>query len=101
MMLVFLVCVAPKEYLHDALYHHHDAVHRNYKKGEIVFTPRHHHCGFLGFAFAPFLATPKSYFVGYEVLVHLEKRLPEHFGYHYVSEHYTYTLRGPPATPTV
>lgn len=52
---VFTIGVMPKEVIHHVLYHHTDDVHPAYKKGEIVITKQHNHCGFLSFEVAPFL----------------------------------------------
>lgn len=56
MLLAFLAAIMPKELMHDALLHHHDDVHPIYKKGEVVYSPKHHHCSFLVFEFTPFVA---------------------------------------------
>ena len=70
MFVVFLTGIVPKEYLHDALLHHHDDVHPIYKKGELVFTPKHHHCAFLVFGFGPFTAAERLGVVFHKFLVH-------------------------------
>lgn len=97
MIVVFLVGVAPKEYLHEALFHHHDTVHPVYKKGEIVFTPKHIHCSFLGFAFAPYVASGKQFLSFKQVTVHTAGYLLPDYHFLYPSEHFVASLRGPPA----
>ena len=96
MLVVFLAGVAPKEYLHDVLFHHHDTVHPVYKKGEVVISGKHTHCGFLGFVFAPYVASgtqslsfsgPRYYSAAYV--------LPS-YHFSYSSAHTAFSLRGPP-----
>lgn len=61
MLSVFLLGVAPKEYLHQLLYQHEDTVHHKLEKGELVISDKHTHCSFLGFVFAPFVATEQQF----------------------------------------
>jgi hypothetical protein len=96
MIAVFFVAVAPKEYVHEVLFHHHDTVHPVYKKGEIVFSSKHIHCGFLGFAFAPYVAAEKQVFSPKEVTVHSTNYLLPAYHFSYSSEHHVTSLRGPP-----
>ena len=96
MIAVFFVAVAPKEYVHEVLFHHHDTVHPVYKKGEIVITPKHIHCDFLGFAFAPYLATEKQFLSFNEVTVHTTSYVIPSYQFYYSSEHHVASLRGPP-----
>jgi len=92
MIAVFFVGVAPKEYVHEVLFHHHDTVHPLYKKGEIVITPKHIHCDFLGFAFAPYIASAAQTLTFRKVTVHITSYvLPS-----YSSGHHVASLRGPP-----
>ena len=96
MIAVFFVAVAPKEYVHEALFHHHDTVHPVYKKGEIVIGPKHTHCAFLGFAFAPYVASPQQFLSFKEVAVHTANYILTHYHFSYSSEHHVTSLRGPP-----
>ena len=96
MLVVFLVGVIPKEYLHDALYHHHDDVHPVYKKGELVFTNKHNHCAFVGFVFAPFVATEKQFLSFSEYPVHSANYVLPSYYFAYSSVHESVSLRGPP-----
>jgi len=96
MLVVFFVGVAPKEYLHEALFHHHDTIHPVYKKGEIVITSKHTHCGFLGFVFAPYVATGKQILTFRESAVHSADYLIPSYHFSYSSTHFVSSLRGPP-----
>ena len=97
MLVVFLVGVAPKEYLHDALFHHHDTVHPVYKKGELVIGSKHTHCGFLGFAFAPYVASEQQFISFNDVSIYTEGYLLPFYHFNYFSGHHVASLRGPPA----
>ncbi len=97
MIAVFFVAVAPKEYVHEVLFHHHDTVHPVYKKGEIVFTPKHIHCDFLGFAFAPYVASPQQLLLFKGATVHTANYLLPAYQFSYSSEHHVASLRGPPS----
>ena len=99
MLAVFLVGVAPTEYLHDALYHHHDTVHPVYKKGEIVITQKHIHCAFLGFVFAPYVATDKQLLSFRDAQLHGANYVLPTYCFNYSSAHKVVSLRGPPAFP--
>jgi len=101
MLVVFFLGVAPKEYIHDVLFHHHDTVHRVYKPGEIVITGKHIHCEFLGFVFAPFVSTDKQFFVFKEFAVHTTCYVLPDYYYRYSSLHEAYSLRGPPYSRTI
>ncbi len=96
MLVVFLLGVAPKEYLHELLYDHEDTVHSIVKKGELVISDKHTHCSFLGFVFAPFLATEKQFLTFREMVVYTSYLLPV---YHCFSSstHSIVSLRGPPS----
>ena len=96
MIAVFLTGVAPTEYLHNALYHHHDTVHPVYKKGEIVITQKHIHCAFLGFVFAPYVASDKQYLSFRETLVHAANFVLPCYHFNYSFQHPLTSLRGPP-----
>ena len=96
MIAVFFVGVAPKEYVHEALFHHHDTIHPIYKKGEIVITPKHIHCNFLGFAFAPYVAADKQFISFEEITVHAANYLLPDYHFSNSSEHHVASLRGPP-----
>jgi hypothetical protein len=98
MIAVFFVGVAPKEYVHEVLFHHHDTIHPVYKKGEIVITSKHIHCGFLGFVFAPYVATEKQLLSFKEVAVHTTNYLIPSYHFRYSSAHHAASLRGPPYT---
>ena len=96
MIAVFFVGVAPKEYVHEVFFHHHDTVHPLYKKGEIVITPKHIHCEFLAFAFAPFIASAAQTLTFREVAVHVTAYILPSYRFTYSSEHHIASLRGPP-----
>jgi len=96
MLFVFFLGVAPKEYIHDVLFHHHDTVHPLYKKGETVFTKKHIHCSFLGFVFAAYIATEKQTLSFQEIIVHATTYLLPAYHFYYSSEHHITSLRGPP-----
>jgi len=95
MLVVFLIGVAPKEYLHDVLFHHHDTVDPVLKKGEVVMGNKHTHCAFLGFVFGPFISSEKQFISFRAVAVHTSYLLPV-YHYHYFSAHNAVSLRGPP-----
>jgi len=97
MLVVFLLGVAPKEYLHDALFDHEDTVHPEYKKGELVITHKHTHCSFLGFVLAPFIAAEKQFLLFEEVIVHSACYLLPGNYFNYTAVHTAISLRGPPA----
>jgi len=97
MIAVFFVGVAPKEYVHEVLFHHHDTIHPVYKKGEIVITSKHIHCGFLGFVFAPYVASEKQFLSFKEIAVHTAKYLTPVNQFRYSSAHHVASLRGPPS----
>lgn len=97
MLVVFFLGVAPKEYIHDVLFHHHDTVHPLYKKGEIVITSKHIHCSFLGFVFAPFVNTEKQFISFRHFQQHTATYLLPEYYYSYTSAHAVLSLRGPPA----
>lgn len=95
MLVIFLIGVVPKEYLHQILYHHTDTVDPELKKGEVVITGKHTHCSFLGFAFAPFVANEKQFLLLKESPCFIEYLQPiYHFSYS--SSHAALSLRGPP-----
>ncbi len=98
MLSVFLVGVAPKEYIHDVLFHHHDTVHPEYKKGEIVITGKHIHCAFLGFVFAPYVAAEKQSLLFKEEPVHAASYILPAYHFKYSTGHKILSLRGPPVT---
>ncbi len=98
MLVVFFVAVAPKEYLHEAFFHHHDTVHPAYKKGEIVITPKHIHCGFLGFAFAPYVSSPAQVLTFTQVAVHTTAYVLPSYQFSYSFAHHVASLRGPPVS---
>jgi len=95
MLVVFLLGVAPKDYLHELVYHHVDTVDPVYKKGEIVITGKHIHCNFLGFVFAPFVATGQQ-FLSFKEVPFYTKYLSSHYEYFYSYPHKVISLRGPP-----
>src|ERR1700733_5671648 len=97
MLGVFFVVVAPKEYVHEVLFHHHDTVHPVYKKGEIVITSKHIHCGFLGFVFAPYVASENQFLSFKEIAVHTTKYLIPAYHFRCSSAHHVASLRGPPS----
>ncbi len=97
MLVVFFLGIAPKEYIHDVLFHHHDTVHPVYKKGEFSFTSKHTHCSFVGFVFAPFVGSEQQ-FLSFEAdIVHNSGYLSPVYHFSYSSIHTTLSLRGPPA----
>ena len=95
MLVIFLLGVVPKEYLHDALFHHHDTIDPVLKKGEVVMGNKHTHCAFLGFVFGPFVATEQQHlsFEQVELSFHY---LDPCYQYHYFDSHQVLSLRGPP-----
>ena len=95
MLAIFLLGVAPKEYLHELLYHHTDTVDPVYKKGEIVITTRHIHCSFLGFAFAPYIAAEKQ-FLPFKENACYTRYHQQFYQYVYSSYPKALSLRGPP-----
>ncbi len=95
MLVVFLIGVAPREYVHGLLYDHTDTVHRIYKKGEIVINNKHIHCSFLGFVFAPYIATEKQ-FLSFREFACYTHYLQPVYSYRYSSCHKIVSLRGPP-----
>ena len=96
MLGVFLMGVAPKEYLHELLFDHVDTVDPVYKKGEMVITPKHIHCAFLGFVFAPFVATARQSLSFREVTVHTTTYIIPADQCWYSPAHHVASLRGPP-----
>ncbi len=95
MLVVFLIGVMPKEYLHNLLYRHTDTEHPIYKRGDFVIGPKHTHCQFLALALAPYVSTPFFLFSFREVC-----RTTIHYlhSYHFefLSFHSFISLRGPP-----
>ena len=96
MLFVFFLAIAPKEYIHDVLFHHHDTVHPLYKKGEVVITGKHIHCSFLGFSFAAFVNGEKQTLSFKVFPFHTGGYLVPDYCYRYSSSHIAYSLRGPP-----
>ena len=96
MLVVFLVGVAPKEYLHEILYHHTDTVDPVYKKGEFVIGSKHTHCSFLGFVFAPFVASEQQFLSFRDIPFYTNYLLPA-YCYLYSSGQSSVSLRGPPS----
>jgi hypothetical protein len=96
MLVVFLIGTAPKEYLHHLLYTHTDTVDPVYKKGEFVISKAHIHCSFLGFVFAPFVASEKQFITFKTEGCMTQYQLPSYY-YLYSSTHRVVSLRGPPA----
>ena len=96
MLVVFLLGVMPREYLHEAFFHHEDTVHPVYKKGELVITIQHTHCSFLGFVFAPFVAAEKQYLSFEPVQVHCVCYVLPSYKFTYNAAHDAVSLRGPP-----
>ncbi|MCW3122461.1 MAG: hypothetical protein JWQ38_1953 [Flavipsychrobacter sp.] len=94
-MLIFLAGVMPKEYLHDALFNHHDTVDPVLKKGEVVISNKHTHCSFVGFAFGPFISTEKQLLCFEHSLKHVSYPVL-YYCSSYSSIHHTVSLRGPP-----
>ena len=97
MLVVFLVGVAPKEYLHDALFDHEDTEHPVYKKGEVVISNKHTHCSFLGFVLAPFVATEQQSLSFKEVTGHCTSYVLSGYHFNYSAVQADISLRGPPA----
>ena len=95
MFVVFFAGIMPKEYIHDALFHHEDDVHPIYKKGEVVITVKHNHCSFLSFEFAPFLAPEHHFLTFTETVVYTGYVLPVYTSY-YTAATRALSLRGPP-----
>ncbi len=99
MFVVFLVGIMPKEYIHDALFHHEDDMHPIYKKGEVVITKKHNHCSFLSFEFAPFLVAEHQFIKFKETVCYTGYVLPV-YTFHCTTSVNTLSLRGPPAAYT-
>ncbi len=98
MFVVLLAGIMPKEYIHDAIFDHHDDVHPLYKKGEMVITKQHNHCSFLSFEFAPFLL-PGVHIVAFKApAVYTGYRL-SHYFFSYATPFSVVALRGPPVVP--
>jgi hypothetical protein len=95
MLVVFLLGVMPKEYLHGWLYQHTDTEHPIYKKGEFVIGDKHTHCQFLAFALAPFVATPFFVFQFRQAVVYTENSV-QFYSYLFSVAHGAVSLRGPP-----
>lgn len=96
MLVIFLLGIAPKEYLHDLIYDHEDTVHSVVKKGELVISGKHTHCSFLGFVFAPFIASAPQ-FISFAARMVYSAPAFSVYQCHYVKLHYAQYLRGPPA----
>jgi|GEM_PF-1669529 len=95
MMVVFALAVMPKEYLHDALYHHHDVTHPIYRKGEFAFTKQHFHCSFVFFALAPFLAKDHLFVILHQQTAEVAS-VSAHYFFRYSATTPHRCLRGPP-----
>ena len=95
MLVIFLIGVMPKEYLHDAVFHHHDTVDPVLKKGEVVISNKHIHCAFLGFVFGPYIATEQQTILFSDVSFSYHYQAPN-YHYHYFNSHKVVSLRGPP-----
>lgn len=96
MLVIFLIGVAPKEYLHDLIYDHKDTVHKELHDGEVTIGNKHTHCSFLGFAFAPFVPAEPVYFA-FEAGAEFTDYYLVTYTYLHSSVHVTPSLRGPPA----
>ena len=96
MLLVFLAGIAPKEYLHDLLFHHHDTVDAVLKKGEVVVGNRHNHCTFLSCQFGPYVAGEKQFISFKEPVAQTDYVLP-FYTCHFFNFSSVVSLRGPPA----
>ncbi len=98
MLVIFLLGVMPKEYLHGILYQHTDTEHPIYKKGEFVIGDKHIHCQFLAFALAPFVATPFIILAVKEITAYTVR-----YFFHYFFRFSRFigiaSLRGPPSWP--
>ncbi len=95
MFIVFLAGVMPREYVHDIVYDHHDDIHPVYKKGEVVVTNKHHHCSFLSFEFAPFLAGEQQFLSFNDNICHTTYVIPVWY-FHYITPFGVRSSRGPP-----
>ena len=96
MLVIFLAGIMPKEYIHEALFEHEDTIHPNYKKGEIVITNKHTHCSFLGFVFAPFVATEKQFFKYADHIRHATVYILPDYNFKACTATVAGLLRGPP-----
>lgn len=97
LFVVFLAGIMPKEYIHDAIFDHHDDVHPIYKKGELVITKQHNHCSFLSFEFAPFILPGVHIIKFKEKAVYTGYVLPP-FSSFYSTPFFVVALRGPPVS---
>jgi len=96
MMLVFLAGIAPKEFLHDLFFDHHDTEEPILSKNDVVIGRKHAHCSFLTFEFAPFIVSEHQVIRFKEALEHVAAyRLPYYHCY-YSQSSLTVSLRGPP-----
>ena len=95
LLVVFLFGVVPPEYLHDIFANHHDGVDPILKKGQVVFMPKHTHCSFLGFEYAPF-TVPEQPFQFFETITHHTRWVNRNYYYTFSSRHQSLSLRGPP-----
>jgi len=100
MLVVFLMGIMPKEYIHHALFDHEDDVHPAYKAGEVVITKKHNHCSFLNFEFAPFLAQEIQFLTFKETIVYTGFVLSV-IQYSYYTFPFLPSLRGPPVSGCV
>lgn len=100
MLVVFLMGIMPKEYIHHALFDHEDDVHPLYKAGEVVITKKHNHCSFLSFEFAPYLVQEPQFLKFKETVVFTQYVLPV-LSYNYYSRPAFISLRGPPVVGCV
>jgi hypothetical protein len=96
MLFVFLAGIAPKEYIHELFFDHHDTVDLVIKKGDLVITNRHIHCSFLNFEFAPFVATAQHTLIFRVPLQHIVYFSSVYSSYYFLT-HRAISLRGPPA----
>ncbi|NDC40120.1 MAG: hypothetical protein EBZ77_00960 [Chitinophagia bacterium] len=96
LLIVFLFGVVPPEYLHDIFANHHDGVDPILKKGQTVFLPKHTHCSYLGFEYAPF-TVPEQPFLIFEHTEHHTLWVACSYAFICSLRPSTLSLRGPPA----
>jgi hypothetical protein len=96
LLALFLFGLLPKEYLHRILYRHRDTVDVPLKKGEVAVGCRHVHCTFLSFAFAPYLATEKTFLSFSDAAVYT-RHVPRLYSFCFTACYTVSRLRGPPA----
>ena len=95
-MVVFLIGILPKEYLHDVIFTHKDDVHPIYKKGELVFYKRHNHCTFVDYFLAHYIYSNRLFYIFKKYTQNIDYKTT-YIVYPYYKTPKIVTLRGPPS----